>query len=230
MTSDFHTPRTSSHPVNSSSEANIPFSELDTALKALSQKIAVVDKDLTAPPGSPVNGRAYIPKATATGLWAGLEDDLVFTNDGGTTWVSTTPIKGLIVYVLDETLPYEWNGTAWVLANRYVIGGFYTGVPDDAAILVSHKPIVPIIFPAGLTGTGSNCYGKVAATAETVLSLKKEGSEFGTLTIAASGTDATIVVASATSFAITDEFTIVNQSTKDVTFADIGFAITGIKT
>lgn len=230
MTSLFHTPKVVDDSISDPASLNEPWSELDTAIKALGQKIYVADKDLTAPPGSPVDGVMYIPLATASGLWTGLEDQLVYTNDSGTTWIDVTPIKGLIVYVLDETLAYEWNGTSWVLGNRYVIGGSYNGVPEDGITIVRHKPIVPIIFPAGLTGTGANFYGKIAATAETVFSMKKDGSEFGTLTIAISGTVAAIAVASATSFAITNEFTIVNQATKDVTFADIGFAIPGLKT
>lgn len=115
--------------------------------------------------------------------------------------------------------------------NRsYVIGGSYNGVPGDGVVIVRHKPIVSIQFPAGLTGTGSNFYGKTAATAETVFSLKKNGVGFGTLTIAALGTSATIAVASATSFTTSDEFTLENQATADATFADLGFAIVGLKT
>lgn len=229
MTTIFHTPRATDMSLSDPDVANIPFNQLDTAIKALGQKIVVVDKDLTAPPGSPSNGAVYIPKVTATGLWTGLENTLAFTNDDGASWVSISPIKGLKVYVTDEALPYEWNGSAWVLAGRYVIGGSFNGIPGDGVVLVRHQPIVPIVFPAGLTGTGSNFYGKTAATAEAVFTLKKNGSEFGTLTIAASGTVATIAVTSATSFAVTDEFTIENQATKDVTFADIGLAIVGIK-
>lgn len=229
MTSIFHTPRQDSDSLSDPDEANVPFSQLDTAIKALTQKILVIDKDLIAPPGSPTNGYVYIPKATATGLWAGLENKLVFTNDGGTSWISVDPVKGLKVYINDETLPYEWNGTAWVLADRYAIAGSFNGIPDDGVTLIRHEPFIPIRFVIGLIGTGSKFYGDDVATAETVFSLKKNGSEFGTLTIAAAGTDAVIVVTSDTDFATTDEFTIVNQATKDVTFGDIGFVIVGIK-
>lgn len=229
MTDYYHTPKVADDPVNQSASINAPFSEIDTAIRALGQKIIVADKDLTAPPGSPTDGLMYIPKATATGLWAGLENTLVYTPDSGVSWISVSPVKGLIVYVNDETYSYEWDGSAWVLANRYAIIGSPDGVPDDGAILIRHKPLIPIKFPVNLTGTGSNFYGKIAATAETVFSMKKEGSEFGTLTISAAGTIATIIVTSEISIAITEEFTLVNQATKDATFADIGFAIVAIK-
>lgn len=48
----------------------------------------------TAPPGSPTNGAPYLVQATATGLWAGQENKLAVTNDGGTTWSFTDPLPG----------------------------------------------------------------------------------------------------------------------------------------
>ena len=229
MTSLFHKPRVIGDSSTDPDSTNVTFSQLDTAIRALSQKIVIIDKDLTVPPGSPVDGYVYIPKATATGLWAGLENQLVFTNDSGASWIDVTPIKGLKIYVNDETLPYEWNGTAFVLANRYLIGITHNGIPDDGWTFIRHKPGVPISFPVNLAGTGSNLYGDTA-TAETIITLKKNGSAFGTLTITADGTDATIVVGTKTDFnGTTDKLIIEYQATKDVTFGNIGGTIVGIK-
>jgi len=229
MTSNFHTPRTSADAFNVSDQANIPFSELDTAIGALSKRIQVISKGLTAPVNNPVAGDVYIPMATATGDWVGLEDQLVFSTDDGTTWVSTAPVKGLIVHVVAEGISYRWNGTIWILANRYIIGGGFNDIPGGNAVITRHRPVISIRFVIDLVGTGSNFYGGQAAIAETVFSLRKNDVEFGTLTIAAAGTDATMAVPIVTDLAVSDEFTIVNQAINDLGFGDIGFALVGLR-
>jgi len=229
MTELFHVKKLIGDSLSNPDSINDPLSQLDTAIKALSQRIAVVDKDLTDPPASPVNAYPYIPAATATGLWAGLENQLVFTDDGGTTWVDITPVKGLKVYMVDEAIGYEWNGSAWILANRYIIPGSYNGIPADGWVFFRHEPALPIRFPVNLTGTGAKMYGGLAATAETIVTLKKNGSAFGTYTVPAAGTEAVIAVATQTDFLTTDELTFVCQATKDVTFGDIGFNVVAIK-
>jgi hypothetical protein len=229
MTILYHTPKIVGDSLSNPDSINIVLSELDTAIKALSTKISVMDKDLTAPPGTPTNAYPYIPAATATGLWAGLEDQLVFTGDGGTTWISEAPAKGLKVYMIDEAISYEWDGTAWVMADRYIIPISYNGIPDDGWMFFRHEPVYPIRFVVDLTGTGSKLYGGLAATAETIITLKKNGSAFGTLTVPAAGTDAVIAVGTQTDFLTTDLLTLTYQATKDVTFGDIGGNIVGIK-
>lgn len=229
MTTDFHTPRTSAHSVNESAVANVPFSELDTAINALAKRIQIIDNTMTAPPASPVNGEVYIPAATASGLWTGHEGKLVFTNDGGTTWIITDPVKGLIVHSVVEGIFRRWDGSSWILANRYIIGGGFNDVPGGGAVITRHRPVISIRFVVDLIGTGSNFYGGSSALAETVFSMKKNGTEFGTITIAASGTDASFDVPVVTDLTTSDEFTIVNQATNDLSFGDIGFAIVGLR-
>jgi len=225
----FFTPRTSAHAVNESEVANVPFYELDAAINALTKRIQVIDNSLTAPPASPINGQVYIPSATASGLWVGHEEKLVFTNDDGTTWIVTDPVKGLIVHSVIEGIFRRWDGSSWILANRYIIGGGFNDVPGGEAVITRHRPVISIRFVVDLIGTGSNFYGGTAALAETVFSMEKNGVPFGTITIAASGTDASFDVPVVTDLTITDEFTIVNQAINDLSFGDIGFAIVGLR-
>jgi hypothetical protein len=81
-------------------------------LDALVQSV-VVDKDLTAPPGSPTDGATYIPAATATGVWAGLENYVVTWFDELGLWVSVAPNEGWRVWVADEDLYYQYTGSLW---------------------------------------------------------------------------------------------------------------------
>lgn len=72
---------------------------------------SIEDKDLTAPPGSPVSGACYIPAATATGDWAGHEDDIAQYK--ATAWEFYTPSEGWKVWVRDENKTYYYTGSAW---------------------------------------------------------------------------------------------------------------------
>ena len=74
--------------------------------------LAIEDKDLTAPPGSPSDGARYIPKATATGLWSGKENNVAHYVDGA--WEFYPPREGFIAYMRDEDQLYVHNGSAWV--------------------------------------------------------------------------------------------------------------------
>lgn len=73
----------------------------------------VVDRDLTAPPGSPANDQMYIAAAVATGDWAGRENDLLWTQDGGTTWRYIVPSEGWKIWVVDENVFIYFNGSTW---------------------------------------------------------------------------------------------------------------------
>jgi hypothetical protein len=73
--------------------------------------LAVEDKDLTAPPGSPSDGARYIPNATATGAWSGKEGTIAHYVDGA--WEFYVPREGFIAYLRDENLLYVHDGSAW---------------------------------------------------------------------------------------------------------------------
>ena len=74
-------------------------------------QLAVADRDLTAPPGSPAEGERWIVKATGTGAWAGHDNAIVAWQDG--VWQFNTPQIGWSVFVADEGTFAIWNGTAW---------------------------------------------------------------------------------------------------------------------
>lgn len=228
MTIVFHTPRTSAHAVNDSSQANVPFSELDTAIKALTMRIQVVDNSLTEPPGVVIDGDIYIPATGSIGDWTGHDGKLVFTNNAGTSWIAVSPVKGLIIHSIIEGFFRRWDGTSWILANRYIMGGGFEDIPGGGAVIHRHRPVVALRFPTDLTGTGSNFYGDDSAIAETIFSLRKNDVEFGTVTIPISGTEGVFSVTQ-TDFTITDRFTIVNQTVNDLGFGDIGFAIAALR-
>ncbi len=76
----------------------------------------ILDKDLTAPPGSPGTGDMYIVATGATGAWSGHDGEIATYNVA--TWDFDTPSKGWLYYVEDEgsgyiqtqdTGPWSWT-------------------------------------------------------------------------------------------------------------------------
>lgn len=78
----------------------------------------VLDKDLTAPPASPVDGDAYIVGPSATGLWSGHDDDIAFWFDESGVWKFRTPKSGWTVEVVDEDTKYTFfaGSSGWGIA------------------------------------------------------------------------------------------------------------------
>ena len=78
---------------------------------------SVIDKDLTAPPGTPATGDRYLigldtSASVATGAWAG-KDGQIAEYDGA-TWLFTVPVTGTFVSADDETGGlYYFGGITW---------------------------------------------------------------------------------------------------------------------
>lgn len=95
---------------------------------------AVIDKDLTAPPGSPVLGAAYIVAAGGSGEWATKDKKIAVATARG--WVFIQPNAFDQAFVIDETLVYHYSaGGAWT-----------SGVPG-------------VVLPAGGVNISSLKYG-----------------------------------------------------------------------
>lgn len=74
-------------------------------------QLSVLDRDLTAPPGSPVDGVRYLVAAGATGAWAGWDGSIAMRSDG--MWYRLLPRPGWFCWVQDEALALVWTGSAW---------------------------------------------------------------------------------------------------------------------
>ena len=97
----------------------------------------VVDKDLLAPPGSPVAGSLYIVAGpTPTGAWAGQAGKLALWQVGDdlvSAWLFITPKEGFRVYVDDENTRYEYNGTAWGAVAGDGVSKYAANIGDASA-------------------------------------------------------------------------------------------------
>ncbi|MDO5704255.1 MAG: DUF2793 domain-containing protein [Paracoccus sp. (in: a-proteobacteria)] len=75
-------------------------------------QLSVLDRDLTAPPGSPAEGDRYIPASGATGAWAGWDGSIAYWIDGA--WMRILPAPGWLAWVADEAQAFVWTGSAWI--------------------------------------------------------------------------------------------------------------------
>lgn len=89
--------------------SNETFHQLNQLVQA-----AVVDR-ATTPPGSPANEALYLIIATATGVWAGKENQLAYWLTSTSAWQYVTPREGMIVHVNDEDVFYKYDGSAWAI-------------------------------------------------------------------------------------------------------------------
>ncbi|MGF7160243.1 hypothetical protein FHS85_001866 [Rhodoligotrophos appendicifer] len=85
---------------------NDALDRLDTLVQ-----LAVLDRDLTAPPGSPGEGDRYLIAPGATGLWSGHGNEIAAFQAGA--WMFHAPQEGWLAWVADETLALVWDGAAW---------------------------------------------------------------------------------------------------------------------
>lgn len=101
------------------------------ALAILDQLVQarVIDKDLNAPPGSPVDGAAYIVGPSPTGTWAGSANKLAYWRSASGAWRFLTPVAGWQVWVTDESKQYRYSGSSWA----EVAGGSGSGGGEGAS-------------------------------------------------------------------------------------------------
>lgn len=83
----------------------------------------VQDRDQTAPPGSCNDGDAYLVKATATGAWLAKDGMLAIAmgTNASNGWVfCVVERENVQLWINDEDLLIEWNGSAWVTAPERI--------------------------------------------------------------------------------------------------------------
>lgn len=136
-------------------------STLDLRIKA------VLDRDLTAPPGSPNLGDAYLVKTGATGAWAGHDGDLGIYSARG--WIFRQPQIGDWILVEDEDLYIRYTSAGVWLAGQgartydansipvsaLINGGGIVRVENQTTNTPPGSPTVPVAYIIGSSPTGA---------------------------------------------------------------------------
>jgi len=103
-------------------------------------QLSVLDRDLTAPPGSPADGDRHIVASGGTGGWTGWDLNVALFTDGA--WLRLPPRAGWRAWVEDEGLLLVYDGAGWIgttpasLQNLALLG---LGTTADAANPFSAK-------------------------------------------------------------------------------------------
>lgn len=92
--------------------------------------LAVEDRDLAAPPGSPAEGARYIVAASATGAWTGRADNIAAFEDGA--WAFRTPAEGWRAWVCDEDRLVVFDGADWIDASAEEVALLGVSTTADA--------------------------------------------------------------------------------------------------
>lgn len=94
----------------SQAQKHITHNEALARLDAVVQ-LAVLDRHLTAPPGSSADGDRYIVAAAATGAWTGWDLSIAGYHAGA--WHRFDPLPGWLCWIDDEAMLAYWTGSAW---------------------------------------------------------------------------------------------------------------------
>jgi hypothetical protein len=198
---------------------------------------AVESMLLTAPPGSPTDGEAYIPAAPATGAWTGLEDYLVRYRTEGAFWQSYAPgTQVRLVLNNDDGIIYRWaseeSSPGWVpasggggAADQADIGLFFPGGPPLTNQLVAkYIAARTMTFPADFAGAvghvGTNPTGSF------VMTVSVGGASAGTITVSTGGVFTFVTTGSAPVAVVSgDEIEIEAPAGTDATVADIAVTL-----
>lgn len=127
-------------------------------LDALANRAIIVDRDLTAPPGSCADGANYLVKATATGAWAGQAGKLataVGTNAANGWTFQTVAVGGYRLHVQDENVETQHNGSAWVdlAATTNPTETLLIAVGDETTAITTGAAKVTFRMPYAFTVT-----------------------------------------------------------------------------
>jgi hypothetical protein len=136
----------------SQSQKHVTHNEALYILDTLVQ-LAVLDRDLSTPPGSPSEGQRWIVGASPTGAWAGHANHIAAWKDSA--WQFSVPKTGWLAYVVDENSLLAWDGSAWVAAIEFALNnlshlGINTSADTDNKLAVksnsvsfSHDDVTP---------------------------------------------------------------------------------------
>ena len=97
----------------SQAQKHITHNEALMRLDVLVQ-LTVANRNLTAPPGTPIEGQRHIIAASPTGAWAGKAGKIALWQDGA--WQFISALTGWRAWVSSEAVEVSFNGTVWAEA------------------------------------------------------------------------------------------------------------------
>lgn len=173
----------------------VPHNESMRRLDAAVSRWIVADRDLTAPPGSCVDGANYLVASSPTGAWAGQAGKLataVGTNAANGWLFTFVAVEGNQLYLQDEGVEIEHDGSVWVNSGTNVSApitdattartaslgdlGQYIIFTNGSAVTFTIPPNSSVAFPVGSTiSFEQNGAGTVTIDPDTGVTLNSRG-------------------------------------------------------
>ncbi len=137
----------------SQAQKHVTVNETFRRLDALVQ-LSVRSRTVSAEPGSPAEGDAYILPAGPTGAgWLNFtQNNIAVFQDGA--WAEIAAVEGACAWVSDEDIVLHYNGSLWTGPAKLGVG---TGAPGQEAAIVGKVTIgaASAAYPNDLTVIGS---------------------------------------------------------------------------
>lgn len=146
------------------------------------------------------------------------------TGTGAT--VVLTPGQSAVIQIAYEDVYAMFTGDT--SQPPYDVGLYIPGKPGDGAEVFKFVAVRAVEWPDDWAGS----YGHIGTNptdAANVLTIKKNGTSVGTISISTGGVFTFATTAAETTLAAGDRLTIENQGTADSTAADIGFNLKGYR-
>jgi len=113
---------------------------------------SVLTRTLATPPGSPADESLYIiPPTGSTGDWANKANQLVLYYNSLPLYFQ--PYEGLVVFVIDEQVWYNYHGSAWEPINTGASGGSTNPLTAIGDIYVGRASGAASRLPVGTNGS-----------------------------------------------------------------------------
>jgi hypothetical protein len=139
-------------------------------------------------------------------------------------------IEDAVLYVKLSVADADWSAAILLRGerggDRYEISNWDTDRPASGEELIAHLFTTDAEFAAAFLG--SKAKATVASTGSAVYSVKKNGSNIGTLTFSSGDVNGVFALVNATAFAANDRFSVVAPDPRDATLS--GVAITFVAT
>jgi hypothetical protein len=143
---------------------------VDGLIQGLDWQDSVLDRDLTAPPASGTNvGDRYIVGTSASGIWAGHDNEIAEWSGVSWDFVTTSGNEGTATWVEDEDRLLVWNGTSWAtfgsnIEHNNLIGiqggssneYYHLSATDYDALVTYRRETIEDYVGAMVSGTGSS--------------------------------------------------------------------------
>ncbi|HSI42267.1 MAG TPA: DUF2793 domain-containing protein [Xanthobacteraceae bacterium] len=161
-------------------QKHVTHNEALLRLDALTQ-LAVLDRDRTAPPGSPAAGDRHLVASGATGAWLGQDGAIAFHD--GSAWQFLAARAGWRAYVAAERLTLGHDGAGWsdALAAGPAGGAVAVRAVEAEAVLAGSSVTTGLVIPdrAICLGVASRTLDPVTGAGAYQVGIAGDAAKFG---------------------------------------------------